>query len=92
MEEGLVEISRKEEREQRHRDADVRVSVRFSLLWKAKYCLEAQLFFLFFLHLEDNCCTLSCWFLPYINVNQSYILRTCYVDSVVSDSLRPYGR
>ena len=48
MEEGLVEISRKEEREQRHRDADVRVSVRFSLLWKAKYCLEAQLFFLFF--------------------------------------------
>ena len=29
MEEGLVGISRKEEREQRHRDADVRVSARY---------------------------------------------------------------
>ena len=47
---------------------------------------------LFCFHLEDNLCTMFCWFLPYISENQSYILRTRYVDSVVSDSLRPYGR
>ena len=32
MEEGLIGIMQKEEREQRHRDAHVRVSVCFSLL------------------------------------------------------------
>ena len=25
--------------------------------------------------MEDNCCTIFCWFLPYINTNQSYSIR-----------------
>ena len=43
MEEGLIGIMQKEEHEQRHRDAHVRVSVCFSVLQKAKYHLEDQL-------------------------------------------------
>ena len=32
---------------------------------------QVKSFFFFFFKLEDNCFTIFCWFLPYINTNQS---------------------
>ena len=34
------------------------------------HCLEGRVSLSLFFKLEDNCFTILCWFLPYINMNQ----------------------
>ena len=49
----------------------------YILCWDKEKSVKISLFF--FSLLEDNCFIILCWFLPYINMNQSQVSSTTWV-------------